>query len=97
MMFGLDRRIVASVSAHSVRVVGAVTVLLSAGVASLSITTDQGLAVRVGTADRSGTVAADGGLVTALVEFAVAHPAYPVAAALGCFLLVLGDDAPLVG
>jgi len=97
MLFGLGARLIAGVSAHSLRVVGAVTVLLSAGVASLSITTNQALTVSVGAADRSATVAADAGVVTALVEFATAYPAYPLAAAVGFFLLVVGDDAPLVG
>lgn len=97
MPLGLGARLVAGVSAHSLRVVGAVTVLLSAGVASLSITTEEGLTVTAGAAERSATVAADAGLVTALVEFGAAHPAYPVATAIGVFLLAVGDDAPLVG
>ena len=97
MPFGLGARVVAAMSAHSLRVVGAVAVLLSTGVASLSITTNQGLTVTAGAADRTATVAADAGVVTALVEFAVSYPAYPVATVLGLVLLVVGDDAPLVG
>jgi len=97
MLFGFGARLIAGVSAHSLRVVGAVGLLLSAGVASLSITTTRGLTVKAGAADRTATVAADAGVVTALVEFGIAHPAYPVAAAVGCFLLVAGDEAPLVG
>ena len=51
MPFGLGARVVAAMSAHSLRVVGAVAVLLSTGVASLSITTNQGLTVTAGAAD----------------------------------------------
>ena len=94
---GLGSRLVAATSAQSLRVVGAVTVLLSTGVASLSVTTNHGLAVTAGTADQSATLAADVGLLPALVEFAMAAPAYPVATALGLFLLVVGDNAPLIG
>jgi len=79
------------------RIVGAVALLLSTGVTVLSVTTDRGFAATGDAAGRSATVAADAGAAVAFAEFAAAHPAYPVAAALGLFLVVVGDDAPLVG
>lgn len=97
MGIGLLGRLVAAVSSHALRVVGGVAVLLATGVASVSVTTDHGLAVTASGADRAATVAADGATMSAFVEFATSHPAYPVATALGLVLLILGDDAPLVG
>jgi len=97
MGIGVLGQLVAAVSSHALRVVGGVAVMLSAGVASVSVTTEHGLAVTADAAERSATVAADGATMAAFVEFATFHPAYPVATALGLVLLILGDDAPLVG
>ncbi|WP_415379571.1 hypothetical protein [Halosimplex sp. TS25] len=94
---GIGSRLVATVSAQVLRVVGLLTVLLSAGVAGLSVSTEYGLAVTVGGESQTAAYTADVSIASALVEFAAAHPAYPVAVLVGFVLVVAGDETPILG
>lgn len=83
-----------TLDAHSLRVTGGLGAITAAGIAVASVVARHGLDVT----DESSVVAAITALdVTALLPFVVAHPAYPVAVLVGPLLLVLGDDAPLLG
>lgn len=94
---GFGERVVAAVSAQTLRVVGALTMVLSVVVAAASVSTEYGLAVAAETGGKTATYAADAGIAAALVEFAVAHPAYPAAVLVGLVLVVAGEDTPLIG
>ncbi|WP_459193504.1 hypothetical protein [Halosimplex sp. J119] len=93
---GIGSRVVATISAQVLRVVGLLTVSLSVVVIALSLSTEHGLAVRGGDAQTAAYVT-DVGVVTALAEFAGAHPAYPVAMLVGIVLIVADDETPLLG
>ncbi|QLH76453.1 hypothetical protein HZS55_03660 [Halosimplex rubrum] len=93
---GIGSRLVTAVSAHVLRVVGCLMIALSVGIAAASVSTDYGL----GGANATGVAAAytaNAGAVAGLVEFAAAHPAYPVAVLVGLVLVAAGDEAPLIG
>jgi len=94
---GIGARLVAAASAQTLRVLGALTVCLSAGIAAMSVTTEYGLSVGTESATQTTAYAADAGILTALVEFGAAHPAYPVAVVIGVVLVVAGDEVPLLG
>lgn len=94
---GIGARVVAAVSAQTLRVVGALTIVLSVGVAVASVSTEYGLAVTTESGSKTATYAADAGVAAALVEFAAAHPAYPVAVLVGLVLVVTGKETPLIG
>ncbi|WP_123535281.1 hypothetical protein [Halosimplex salinum] len=94
---GVGSRLVAATSRHALRVVGFVTVLMSAGVASMSVTTEYGLTVGSESAGQTAAYAADVGTIAAFAEFAAAHPAYPAAVLVGFVLVVAGDETPLIG
>jgi len=88
-------RLVTTVSANVLRAVGSLVIVLSVGVAAASVSTDYALG-----GDPTGGTAAytvDVGAVTALVEFAAAHPAYPVFTLIGLVLVVAGEETPLLG
>ncbi|QPV64878.1 hypothetical protein I7X12_09840 [Halosimplex litoreum] len=93
---GIGARLVTAVSAHVLRVVGSLMIVLPIGVAAVSVSTEYGL----GGGDATGVTAAyatDVGAVSALVEFASVHPAYPAAILVGLVLVAAGDEAPLIG
>ncbi|WP_135364780.1 hypothetical protein [Halosimplex halophilum] len=89
-------RLVSAVSAHVLRVVGSLMIVLSVGIAAVSVSTGSG----PGAGETSGgttAIAADAGAVAALVEFAAAHPAYPAAVLVGLVLVAAGEETPLIG
>jgi len=90
-------RLVSAASAQTLRVLGGLTVCLSVGIAAMSMTTEYGLAVAPDPGTQTTAYVADVGAVAALVEFATAHPAYPVAVVIGLVLVVAGDEVPLLG
>ncbi|WP_436925349.1 hypothetical protein [Halosimplex amylolyticum] len=94
---GIGSRLVATVSAEVLRVVGLLTALLSAGVAGVSVSTEYGLAVTAEAGSQTAASVADVSTVGALVEFAAAHPAYPAAVLVGVVLVVAGDETPVLG
>ncbi|MFC7197000.1 hypothetical protein ACFQL4_24025 [Halosimplex aquaticum] len=73
------------------------TVGCTAVVTAASLTTPHGLSVPGQSGANTATATADIGTVTALVEFAAAHPAYPMVALLGFVLVVAGEETPLLG
>jgi hypothetical protein len=89
---GSERGVVPRLNNHALRLVGLAFVVGSGSVTTASLTTGVGLAIEE--AARANAVA-DLGTVDALVEFSLAHPAYPAVLSVGLVLLVLGDDAPL--
>jgi hypothetical protein len=93
---GIGSRVVATISAQVLRVFGLLAASLSIAVTALSLSTEHGLAVSSGDAQTAAYVT-DAGVVTALAEFAGAHPAYPVAMLVGIVLIVAGDETPLLG
>jgi len=94
---GIGARLVAAASAQTLRVLGALTICLSVGIAAMSVTTEYGLSVGADAATQTTAYATDVGILTALVEFAGVHPAYPVAVVVGIVLVVAGDEVPLLG
>ncbi|ELZ29350.1 hypothetical protein C475_03999 [Halosimplex carlsbadense 2-9-1] len=93
---GILSRLVTTVSANVLRAVGSLMIVLSVGIAAASVSTD----FRLSGANATGATAtytADVGAVTALVEFASAHPAYPAAMLVGLVLVAAGDETPLIG
>lgn len=80
---------------HVLRLVGLVCVASSGAVTWASVATDAGL--RVPGAETVETRATDVETLELLVAFSVAHPAYTGLLVLGLALVVLGDDAPLLG
>ncbi|WP_436908403.1 hypothetical protein [Halosimplex marinum] len=93
---GIGSRLVTAVSAHVLRVVGSLMIVLSIGVAAVSVSTGSGPG---GGETGGGTTAfaADAGAVAALVEFGAAHPAYPAAVLVGLVLVAAGEETPLIG
>lgn len=87
-------RLLATVSDHALRVVGAAMICLSAAVTASSLTTEHGLE---SPATETAATATTGVSATVLIEFAAAHPAYPIAMLVGLVLLATNDDAPLLG
>jgi hypothetical protein len=85
------------VSAHALRVAGAVLVVLAGAITWLSLSTDYGFAVDTSASGASQTTTNAALSVDALVAFAGAHPAYPIAIVVGMALFALGDDVPLLG
>jgi len=87
---------------QTLRIAGLVTVVCAVAVTAASVGTAHGLSVpgqsgaNTATAN-TATALADVGAVAALVEFAVAHPAYPVLALVGLVLVVAGERTPLLG
>ena len=92
---GVGRRVLAWVSANSLRVVGIVTVLLSGGVMAATVTTE--FAPDGTESATAAMTTADVGAVTALMEFSTAHPAYLGAVLFGLVLVAMGEDVPLLG
>lgn len=94
---GIGSKLVATISAQVLRVVGLLTVSLSVVVTALSLATEHGLAVADGSGGQTAAYVTDVGAATALVEFAAAHPAYPFAMLVGVVLIVAGDETPVLG
>lgn len=94
---GIGRRLLAAVSRHVLRVAGFVMVAASVGVTATSLATARGVGPFDGGEAQRAAALADGTVGTALVEFSLAHPAYPAATLVGLALVVLGEDAPLLG
>ncbi|QLH76454.1 hypothetical protein HZS55_03665 [Halosimplex rubrum] len=82
---------------QTLRIAGLVTIVCSATVTAASIGTSHGLSIHSQSTANTAPVVADVGAATALVEFAAAHPAYPVAALVGLVLVVAGEETPLLG
>ncbi|WP_459193503.1 hypothetical protein [Halosimplex sp. J119] len=87
----------AKVARQTLRIVGLVAIACTAVVTAASLTTPYGLSVPSRSGANTATVITDVGNVTALIEFAAAHPAYPVVALVGLVLVVAGEDTPLLG
>lgn len=86
---------VATLNDHALRVVGLAFVAWGGVTTAASVTTEYGLAVPEDvTANALGS---DLAAVGSVVAFAIAHPAYPVLLLFGLVLVVLGEDAPLLG
>ena len=94
---GIGTRLVRAASAQTLRILGTLTICLSFGIAAMSVTTEYGLSVEADSSAQTTAYATDVGTATALVEFAAAHPAYPVAVLIGLVLVVAGDEVPLLG
>lgn len=86
-------RLLATVSDQALRVVGAAMICLSAAVTAGSLTTEHGIETPATEAATATTAVS----ATVLIEFAAAHPAYPLAMLVGLVLLATNDDAPLIG
>ncbi|QLH80809.1 hypothetical protein [Halosimplex pelagicum] len=82
---------------QTLRIAGLVTVACSAAVTAASVGTAHGLSMPSQSGANTATVVADLGAAAALVEFAAAHPAYPVALLVGLVLVVAGEETPLLG
>lgn len=92
---GSTRGPVARLNDHALRLVGLGFVLWAGAVTAASVTTEHGLAVpEDGTTNALGSDLATLGLV---VEFGLAHPAYPALLLVGLGLVVLGENVPLLG
>lgn len=92
---GKRRGPVARLNDQVLRLVGLAFVACAGAVVAASVATDRGLSVTPGTT--ANAAATDPGTVAALVQFSVAHPAYPVAVLVGLVLVVLGEETPLLG
>ncbi|WP_436931772.1 hypothetical protein [Halosimplex halobium] len=82
---------------QTLRIAGLVTLVCTAAVTAASLGTPQGLSVPGQSGSNAATTLADSGAAAALVEFAAAHPAYPVLALVGLILVVAGEETPLLG
>lgn len=82
---------------QTLRIAGLATLCCVAAVTAASLGTAHGLSVAGQTGETTATVVTDIGAAAALVEFAVAHPAYPVLALVGLVLAVAGEETPLLG
>ena len=100
---GILGRVIAGISAQTMRVTGAVIVLLALAVIGVSLGTDYGLAINgtaadgTTTGDATATATNSGIGLSTVVEFTLAHPAYPVAIVVGFVFLTLGENVPLLG
>jgi hypothetical protein len=82
---------------QTLRIAGLVTVLCTTAVTAASLGTPHGLSIPSQSTTNTATVVADIGTAAALIEFAAAHPAYPVLALVGLVLVVAGEETPLLG
>jgi len=82
---------------QTLRIAGLVTLCCVTAVTAASLGTSHGLSIPDHSGANAATVVADLGAAAALVEFAVAHPAYPVLALVGLVLVVAGEETPLLG
>jgi len=91
---GSRRGPVATLNDQVLRLVGTAFVLCSGVVALASVATDYGLGL---TGETTTNAATDLGTAGLVVGFCLAHPAYPILAAVGLVLAALGDETPLLG
>ncbi|PSP32767.1 hypothetical protein BRC64_05705 [Halobacteriales archaeon QH_10_67_22] len=91
---GSRRGPVATLNDQVLRLVGTAFVLCSGVVALASVATDYGLGL---TGEATTNAATDLGTAGLVVGFCLAHPAYPILAAVGLVLAALGDETPLLG
>jgi|GEM_PF-1562209 len=82
---------------QTLRIAGLVTLCCVAAVTAASLGTPHGLSIPGRSEANAATIVADLGAAAALVEFAAAHPAYPVLALVGLVLVVTGEETPLLG
>ncbi|WP_135364781.1 hypothetical protein [Halosimplex halophilum] len=82
---------------QTLRIAGLATLVCATVVTAASLATPHGLSVPGRSASNAAPVLADSGVAAALVEFAAAHPAYPVLALVGLILVVAGEETPLLG
>lgn len=82
---------------QTLRIAGLVTLVCTAAVTAASLGTPHGLSVSDQSGSNAATALADGGAPAALLEFAAAHPAYPVLALAGLVLVIGGEETPLLG
>ncbi|WP_436908400.1 hypothetical protein [Halosimplex marinum] len=82
---------------QTLRIAGLVTLVCTTSVTAASLGTSHGLSVPGRSGSNTAPVLADIGVAAALVEFAAAHPAYPVLALVGLVLVVAGEETPLLG
>jgi hypothetical protein len=82
---------------QTLRIAGLVTVCCTVAVTAASLGTAHGLSIPSQSGTNAATTVADVGTAAALVEFALAHPAYPVLALVGLVLVVAGEETPLLG